>query len=134
MNNNILNEINRNRTLMGLNESEIEEQGFIDAVKKGVQKGKEFIKNRIKKDDNDSEEVIDNTQEPIKIEEHKQTTIKTYGDYITVEATTPSSDREIAQKLITATAEEKGLGSQTDRKVISLGDKGYRIIAKFEKI
>jgi len=54
---------------MGLNESEIEEQGIIDAIKRGIQKGKEFIKNKFKKGDNDSEEVIDkdidNTQEPI---------------------------------------------------------------------
>jgi len=38
----ILNEINRNRELMGLNESEVNEQGFIDAVKTGINKGKEF--------------------------------------------------------------------------------------------
>ena len=45
MNKKILNEINRNRELMGLNESEVNEQGFIDAVKRGFNKGKEFAKN-----------------------------------------------------------------------------------------
>ena len=40
----ILNEINRNRELMGLNESEVNEQGFIDTLKSGVEKGKEFAK------------------------------------------------------------------------------------------
>ena len=40
----ILNEIKRNRELMGINESELDEQGFIDALKRGVDKGKEFAK------------------------------------------------------------------------------------------
>jgi len=40
----VLNEVKRNRELMGINESELGEQGFIDALKRGVDKGKEFAK------------------------------------------------------------------------------------------
>jgi len=44
----ILNEVKRNRELMGLNESEIDEQ-LGSVIKKGIEKGKEFIKNLLKK-------------------------------------------------------------------------------------
>ena len=53
MNKHILNEVRRNRELMGINESELDEQGFLrgvrDGIKKGFEKGKEFIKDRLSK-------------------------------------------------------------------------------------
>ena len=46
----ILNEVRRNRELMGINESELDEQGFLrgvrDGIKKGFEKGKEFVSER----------------------------------------------------------------------------------------
>lgn len=133
----VLNEVKRNRELMGINESEIDEQGFIDALKRGVDKGKELAKKIFNKkskegDDGITNSETENTESPIKVEEYKQTTIKTYNDYITVEATTPG-DREIAQKLINATASEKGLGQQTKRELLYLDDGGYKVIAYFDK-
>ena len=137
MNKKILNEVKRNRELMGINESELDEQGFLrgvrDGIKKGFQKGKEAIKNTVDnikdKLDGDEEEVeVENTETPIKVEEYNQTTIKTYNDYITVESITPGS-REVAQKLIDKTASDKGLGQQTKRKLKSLDDGGYKITA-----
>lgn len=118
----ILNEIYRNKELMGLNE-----QGVVDAVKRGIEKGKKIFN----RGDDEVESV--ETEEPIETEEYNQTTIKTYDDYITVESSTPSSDREIAQKMITKTAEDKNLGEQTKRQVISLEGGGYKIIAYFNK-
>ena len=59
----ILNEVKRNRELMGLNEEVIEEQGIIDAIKKGIDKGKNFVKNIFKKN-NDFEDVEPLEQEP----------------------------------------------------------------------
>ena len=133
----ILNEVKRNRELMGINESEIDEQGFIDAVKRGVDKGKEFAKKIFnKKDKEGDDEVIDseteNTETPIKVEEFKQSVIKTYDDYITVEVETPGS-RETAQRIIASVAEEKGYGQQTKRQILSLEGGGYKIIAYFDK-
>ena len=53
MNKRVLNEINRNRELMGINESELDEQGFLrgirDGIKKGFEKSKEFIKDKLNK-------------------------------------------------------------------------------------
>jgi len=47
----ILNEVRRNRELMGINESELDEQGFLrgvrDGIKKGFEKGKEFVKDKV---------------------------------------------------------------------------------------
>jgi hypothetical protein len=63
MENNILNEVKRNRELMGLNEEVIEEQGIIDAIKRGIDKGKKFIKNIFNKN-NDMEDVKPLEQEP----------------------------------------------------------------------
>ena len=133
----VLNEVKRNRELMGINESELDEQGFIDAVKRGVDKGKEFAKKIFnKKDKKGNDEVIDseteNTETPIKVEEFKQSVIKTYNDYITVEVETPGS-RETAQGIITSVAEEKGYGQQTKRQILSLEGGGYKIIAYFDK-
>lgn len=122
----ILNEIHRNKELMGLNE-----QGVIDAVKRGAEKGKEFVKGLFNKDEEGNETT--ETKSPIKTEEYNQTTINTYDDYITVEASTPSSDRETAQKMITKTAEDKNLGKQTKRQVLTLEEGGYKIIAFFNK-
>ena len=128
----VLNEVKRNRELMGVNESELDEQGFIDALKRGVDKGKEFAK----KDKEGDDEVIDseteNTETPIKVEEFKQSVIKTYNDYITVEVET-SGSREAAQRIITSISEEKGYGQQTKRQIIPLEDGGYKIIAYFDK-
>jgi hypothetical protein len=51
MNKNILSEVNRNRELMGINESELDEQGFLRGVRDGIKKGyndaKDFIKDKI---------------------------------------------------------------------------------------
>lgn len=133
----ILNEVKRNRELMGINESELDEQGFIDAVKRGVEKGKEFAKKIFnKKNKENDDEVIDseteNTETPVKVEEFKQSVIKTYNDYITVEVETLGS-RETAQRIITSVSEEKGYGQQTKRQIIPLEGGGYKIIAYFDK-
>ena len=141
MNKKILNEVKRNRELMGINESELDEQGFLrgvrDGIKKGFQKGKEAIKNTVDnikdKLDGDEEEVeVENTETPIKVEEYNQTTIKTYNDYITVESITPGS-RSVAQKLIDKTASDKGLGQQTKREIKQLDGGGYKVTAYFDK-
>lgn len=60
----ILNELKRNRELMGLNESEIDEQ-LGSAIKKGIEKGKEFIKNLLKKnkEENDIETGVETDTE-----------------------------------------------------------------------
>ena len=64
MNEKILNEVKRNRELMGINESELDEQGFLrgvrDGIKKGFQKGKEAIKNTVDniKDKLDGDEEV----------------------------------------------------------------------------
>lgn len=55
MNKRMLNEVKRNRELMGINESELDEQGFIQGVKKGIEKGKEAIKSVVDKNDNEGE-------------------------------------------------------------------------------
>lgn len=51
MNKNILSEVNRNRELMGINESELDEQGVLRGVRDGIKKGyndaKDFIKDKI---------------------------------------------------------------------------------------
>ena len=39
MNKKILNEVKRNRELMGINESELNEQGFLRGVRDGIKKG-----------------------------------------------------------------------------------------------
>ena len=53
MNNRILNEVKRNRELMGINESELDEQGFLrglrDGIKRGIEKGKDFVKDKVLK-------------------------------------------------------------------------------------
>lgn len=63
MNKKVLSEINRNRQLMGLNEEVIEEQGIIDAIKRGIDKGKNFVKNIFNKN-NEVEDVKPLEQEP----------------------------------------------------------------------
>jgi hypothetical protein len=42
-------------------------------------------------------------------------------------------NREIAQKMITKTAEDKGYGQQKSREIISTENGGYKIIATFDK-
>ena len=59
----VLNEVKRNRELMGINESEINEQGVIDAIKRGIDKGKNFVKNIFDKN-NEVEDVKPLEQEP----------------------------------------------------------------------
>jgi len=52
MNNRILNEVRRNRKLMGINESELNEQLLKSVklgIKKGLEKAKDFINNKILK-------------------------------------------------------------------------------------
>jgi hypothetical protein len=53
----VLNEVKRNRELMGINESELDEQGFIDALKRGVEKGKEFAKKIFNKKNKEGDEA-----------------------------------------------------------------------------
>ena len=59
----VLNEVKRNRELMGLNKEVIEEQGIIDAIKRGIDKGKNLVKNIFNKN-NDIEDVKPLEQEP----------------------------------------------------------------------
>jgi len=143
MNNRILNEVKRNRELMGLNESEVDEQ-LGTAIRKGIEKGKEFVKDKIIdpiKDRLDGEEKevektpvsTENEKQPISTEDFKQTVIKIYDDHITIESETPSSDRAVAQKIITSVAEEKGYGEQKSRELIPTENGGYKIIATFDK-
>ena len=42
MNKTVLNEVKRNRELMGINESELNEQGVVDAVTSGIESGEKF--------------------------------------------------------------------------------------------
>lgn len=53
MNKQILNEVRRNHELMGINESDLDEQGILrslgDGIKKGYQKGKESVKDNFNK-------------------------------------------------------------------------------------
>lgn len=53
MDKHILNEVRRNHELMGINESELDEQGILrgirDGIKKGYQNGKESVKNTFNK-------------------------------------------------------------------------------------
>jgi hypothetical protein len=118
MNKKVLNEVNRNREIMGLNE-----QGVVRAALDGLKRGQ----NKNKPESDDSE------KQPISTEDFKQTVIKIYDDHITIESETPSSDRELAQKIITSVAEEKGYGQQKSRKVIQTENGGYKVIATFDK-
>ena len=133
MNNRILNEVKRNRELMGLNESEVDEQ-LGTAIRQGIEKGKNFVKGLFNKNKPESDEgENENKEEPISTEDFKQTVIKIYDDHITIEAETPSSDREVAQKMITKTAEDKNYGQQKSRKIIKKENGGYKVIATFDK-
>jgi len=133
MNNRILNEVKRNRELMGLNESEVDEQ-LGTAIRQGIEKGKNFVKGLFNKNKPESDEgENENKEEPISTEDFKQTVIKIYDDHITIESETPSSNREVAQKIITSVAEEKGYGQQKSRKVIQTENGGYKVIATFDK-
>jgi len=132
MNNRILNEVKRNRELMGLNESEVDEQ-LGTAIRQGIEKGKNFVKGLFNKNKPESDESENkNEEQPISTENYKQTVIKIYDDHITIEAETPGN-REIAQKMITKTAEDKGYGQQKSREIISTENGGYKIIATFDK-
>ena len=113
MNKNILNEVKRNRELMGINESELDEQGFLrgvrDGIKKGYQKGKEAIKNTVDnikdKLDGDEEEVEVKkyNNKPIdEIIQDVQDTGKSKGEIVVNGETLyfgvgKSNDREIAK-------------------------------------
>ena len=121
------------KELLGLNSPELNEQGFIDALKRGVDKGKEFAKKLFNKNDDEvTDTETENTETPIKVEEYKQSTIKTYNDYITVEVITPGN-REIAQKIINSIAREKGLGEPTKREFFYLDEGGSKVISYFNK-
>lgn len=63
MNNRILNEVKRNRELMGLNESEVDEQ-LGTAIRQGIEKGKNFVKGLFNKNKPESDEgKNENTEE-----------------------------------------------------------------------
>mgnify|MGYP001544611324 CR=1 FL=1 len=132
MNNRVLNEVKRNRELMGLNESEVDEQ-LGAAIRQGIEKGKNFVKGLFNKNKPESDEgENENKEEPISTENYEQTVIKIYDDHITIEAET-TGNREVAQKTITKTAEDKGYGQQKSRKVIERENGGYKVIATFDK-
>ena len=118
----LLNEIHRNKELMGLNE-----QGVVDAVKRGVEKGKKMF--------NRNNDELENTDEPINVEKNGNTTVKFYNEYITIESTTPSSNREIARNIITQESEKRGLTRLENKEdeVYELEDGGYKIIRYFNK-
>jgi len=63
MNKRILNEVKRNRELMGINESELDEQGFLRGVKDGIKKGYEITKSSLKK----KKGTLDGTSEDVEI-------------------------------------------------------------------
>jgi hypothetical protein len=85
MNNRILNEVKRNRELMGLNESEVDEQ-LGTAIRQGIEKGKNFVKGLFNKNKPESDESENkNEEQPISTENYKQTVIKIYDDHITIE-------------------------------------------------
>jgi len=140
----ILNELKRNRELMGLNESEVDEQ-LGTAIRQGIEKGKNFVKGLFNKNKPESDEGENenkpesdesenkNEEQPISTENYEQTVIKIYDDHITIEAETTSSDREVAQKMITKTAEDKDYGQRKSREIISTENGGYKIIATFDK-
>jgi len=63
MNKKILNEVKRNRELMGLNESEVDEQ-LGTAIRQGIEKGKNFVKGLFNKNKPESDEgENENTEE-----------------------------------------------------------------------
>ena len=114
MNKHILNEVRRNRELMGITESELDEQGFLrgirDGIKKGFEKGKEFVKDKVidpikdKLDGDEEVEVGKYNNKPISdIIQNIEDMGKLYGK-IDVNGETlyfgvgESQDREIAKK------------------------------------
>ena len=62
MNNRILNEVKRNRELMGLNESEVDEQ-LGTAIRQGIEKGKNFVKGLFNKNKPESDESENKNEE-----------------------------------------------------------------------
>ena len=64
MNKRILSEVKRNRELMGINESELDEQGFLTGVRDGIKKGfndaRDFLRDKLKKggDEVDNDKMI----------------------------------------------------------------------------
>ncbi len=67
MNKRILNEVKRNRELMGINESELDEQGFLrgvrDGIKKGFEAAKDFLKDKFNKDGDEVDvDKVDNDE------------------------------------------------------------------------
>src|SRR5210317_930370 len=111
----ILNEVRRNRELMGINESELDEQRFLrgvrDGIKKGFEKGKEFVKDKVidpikdKLDGDEEVEVEKYNNKPISdIIQNIEDMGKLYGK-IDVNGETlyfgvgESMDREIAKKI-----------------------------------
>jgi hypothetical protein len=116
MNKDILNEVKRNRELMGINESELDEQGIFrgvrDGIKKGFQKGKEAIKNTVDnikdKLDGDEEEVevevkkynnkpIDEIIQDVRDTNKSEGKIDVNGETLYF-GVADSTDREIAKK------------------------------------
>jgi hypothetical protein len=122
MNKNILNEVRRNRELMGITESELDEQGFLrgirDGIKKGFEKGKEFVKDKVidpikdKLDGDEEVEVEKYNNKPISdIIQNIEDMGKLYGK-IDVNGETlyfgvgESMDREIAKKIAQSNVEK----------------------------
>ena len=107
MNKKIINEINQIKSMMGLKESEVDEQGFIGTIKKGIDKGKEMINKS------------DDTNKPLKVEEYEETLISTFTDYTTIELTRQAS-RQAIQRIADDIARRKGLGKYIKRQVFTL--------------
>ena len=63
MNKKIINEINQIKSMMGLKESEVDEQGFLRGVRDGIKKGyndaKDFIKDKIGDPVKDSKDSLE---------------------------------------------------------------------------
>ena len=94
------------KKLLGLNSPELNEQGFIDAIKKGIDKGKEMTNKS------------DDTNKPLKVEEYEESIISTFTDYTTIELTRPAS-RQAIQKIADDIARRKKLGEYIKRQVFA---------------
>ena len=96
----ILNEIRRNKELMGLNE-----QGILDAVKRGIEKGKEFGKKLFNRknntDDLPSDTTTTNTNVPLETKElNNGVFFEIYPDYTWFIKENTSNNDEPTKRII----------------------------------
>ena len=108
------------KKLLGLDKSELDEQGFIDAIKKGIDKGKEMT---TKSDD---------TNKPLKVEEYEEgVIIRTFPEYTTIELIKPGS-RQSIQRIADDIARTKKLGEYIKRQVFALDNGGEKLIVHYK--